>query len=90
MPLCNVIFQFLASAGVYFFTYLGLAMRLALANETLKNMCKQKTKRVLICWWLAFFWVLLEWKPTPVFLPRNPVDRGAWWAAVPKVAKSQT
>ena len=21
---------------------------------------------------------------------RNPVDRGAWWAAVPRVAKSQT
>ena len=44
MPLCNATFQFLASAGVYFSTYLGLAIRLALANETLKNMCKQKAK----------------------------------------------
>ena len=31
-----------------------------------------------------------EWLPTPVFLPENPKDRGAWWAAVPDVAKSRT
>ena len=29
------------------------------------------------------------WYPTPLFLP-GPMDRGAWWAAVHKVAKSQT
>ena len=29
-----------------------------------------------------------KWQPTPVFLP--PVDRGAWWAAVHRVAQSQT
>ena len=29
-------------------------------------------------------------QPTPVFLLRNPVDRGAWWVAVHEVAKSQT
>ena len=22
------------------------------------------------------------WQPTPVFLPENPMDRGAWWATV--------
>ena len=22
------------------------------------------------------------WQPTPVFLPENPMDRGAWWAIV--------
>ena len=27
---------------------------------------------------------------TPVFLPENPMDRGAWWAMVHGVAKSQT
>ena len=28
--------------------------------------------------------------PTPVLLPGNPMDGGAWWAAVHGVAKSQT
>ena len=27
---------------------------------------------------------------TPVLLPENPMDGGAWWAAVHGVAKSQT
>ena len=27
---------------------------------------------------------------TPVFLLENPMDRGAWWATVPEIAKSQT
>ena len=27
---------------------------------------------------------------TPVFLLGNPMDRGAWWATVRGVAKSQT
>ena len=30
------------------------------------------------------------WQPTPVFLPREPMDRGAWWAPVHRVEKSQT
>ena len=31
-----------------------------------------------------------QWQPTPVFLPKNPMDRGAWWAAVHGVTQSQT
>ena len=31
-----------------------------------------------------------QWHPTPVLLPENPMDRGAWQAAVPGVAKSRT
>ena len=31
-----------------------------------------------------------KWQPTPVFLPGNPRDGGAWWAAVYGVAQSQT
>ena len=31
-----------------------------------------------------------KWQPTPVFVHENPMDRGAWWAAVQRVAKSQT
>ena len=31
-----------------------------------------------------------KWQPTPVFLPREFHDRGAWWALVHGVANSQT
>ena len=31
-----------------------------------------------------------KWQPTPVFLPGKSMDRGAWWATVCGVAKSQT
>ena len=31
-----------------------------------------------------------KWQPTPVFLLRNPMDRGAWWATVHGVAERQT
>ena len=31
-----------------------------------------------------------KWQPTPVFLPGNPRDGGAWWAAVSGVAQSRT
>ena len=31
-----------------------------------------------------------KWQPNPVFLPGNPMNRGAWWATVHVVAKSQT
>ena len=30
------------------------------------------------------------WQPTLIFLPGNPMDRGAWWATVHRAAKSQT
>ena len=31
-----------------------------------------------------------QWHPTPVLCLENPMDRGAWWAAVHGVAKSRT
>ena len=31
-----------------------------------------------------------KWQLTPVFLPGNPMDGGAWWAAVHGVAQSRT
>ena len=31
-----------------------------------------------------------KWQPAPVFLPENAMDRGAWWAIVHGVAKTQT
>ena len=31
-----------------------------------------------------------KWQPTPVFLPGESQERGAWWAAVYGVAQSRT
>ena len=31
-----------------------------------------------------------KWQPTPVFLPGQPRNRGAWWAAIYGVTQSQT
>ena len=31
-----------------------------------------------------------QWHPTPVLLPANPIDGGAWWAAVHGVSRSRT
>ena len=31
-----------------------------------------------------------KWPPAPVFFPAKSMDRGAWWAMVHGVAKSQT
>ena len=30
------------------------------------------------------------WQPTPVFLPRNPMDRGAWRTTGHSIEKNQT
>ena len=38
----------------------------------------------------TFMYWTRKWQPTPVFLPENPRDGGAWWAAVSGVAQSQT
>ena len=31
-----------------------------------------------------------KWQPPPVYLPGKPMDRGAWWATIHRVAQSQT
>ena len=31
-----------------------------------------------------------KWQPTAVFLPKKPMDRGAWWAMVQRVTDGQT
>ena len=43
----------------------------------------------LLCLYLSLLW-RRQWHPTPVLLPGKSMDGGAWWAAVPGVAKSQT
>ena len=39
---------------------------------------------------LVFIHWRRKWQPTPVFLPGESQDRGAWWAAIFGVAKSWT
>ena len=39
---------------------------------------------------LTFMHWRRKWQPTPVFLPENPRDGGAWWAAIYRVAQSRT
>ena len=45
---------------------------------------------VLVFFLSGKMYLLVSYQPTPVLLPGNPMDGGAWWAAVHGVAKSQT
>ena len=50
----------------------------------------QKRKRHRFDPWVGKIPWRREWQHTPVFLPGDPMDRGAWQATVHGVAKSQT
>ena len=53
-------------------------------NSRLKNKCdKMKT-------FLFNIKIILKWQSIPVFLPGNPIDRGAWWATVHEITKNQS
>jgi len=39
--------------------------------------------------WIGKIW-RKAWQPPPVFLPGEPMDRGAWWVTVHRVTKNQT
>ena len=39
--------------------------------------------------WVRKFPQRRKWQPNPIFLPRNPMSRGDWWATLHGVAKSQ-
>ena len=62
--------------------------RPSLVPQMVKNLSSlQKTQVQSLLW-------KTPWRraglPTPVFLPENPMDRGAWWATVHGVTKNQT
>ena len=42
---------------------------------------------VYVC---IYIYMRRQWHPTPVLLPGNPMDGGAWKAGVHEVAKSRT
>ena len=46
------------------------------------------TEQLHFTHFILFHW-RRKWQPTPVFLPGNPMDRGAWQATVHGVAKSR-
>ena len=50
----------------------------------------QKTPRLWFNPWVGKIPWRRKWDPTPEFLPRNFMDRGAWGATVHGVTKSQT
>ena len=41
-------------------------------------------------WLFTFMHWRRKWQPTPVFLPENPRDGGAWWAAISGVTQNRT
>ena len=47
-------------------------------------------RRPRFCPWVGKIPQRRAWQSTPVFLPENPMDRGAWRATVHGVAKSRT
>ena len=61
----------------------GSAVKNLIATQEMPEMW------VLASWMGKIPW-RRKWQPTPVFLPGESMDRGAWWATVHGVAKSQT
>ena len=51
--------------------------------------CRRHKRRGLDPWVGKIPWKR-EWQPTQVFLPRNPMDRGAWQAPIHEVVKNLT
>ena len=49
--------------------------------------CKRSKKQGFNPWARKTLW-RRRWQPTPVFLPGNPMDRGAWRATVHRVTES--
>ena len=61
-----------------------------LTNCSANSGDKKDVKRRKFYSWLGKTPWKRAWQPTPVFLPGESLDRGAWWATVHGVAKSQT
>ena len=51
--------------------------------------CRGQRRRGFVSWVGKIPW-RRAWHPSPVFSPGKSHDRGAWWATVHRVAKSQT
>ena len=60
-----------------------------LKKKKKKKICLQCRRPRLDPWIGKIPW-RRKWLPTPVFLPGNAMDRGAWWSTVHGVTKSWT
>ena len=65
-------------------------------NKYTTSLVAQRVRHLPAIWQARFgSWVgkipwKREWQPTPVFLPENPMDGGAWQATVRRVTESDT
>ena len=85
----------------HLFLYFHLQMELKEITYQIfffNSLCLIQSRKVWVwmCEWTEWLGQLCalgrrrQWHPTPVLLPGNPMNGGAWWAAVHGVAKSQT
>ena len=67
-------------------------MQLSLKLRYAHLLLTKKEHKVRIKMTMIIFWMLIYFYPTPLQCSclENPMDGGAWWAAVHGVAKSQT
>ena len=81
----NVSFKTCVSLLIFCFDDLSIGVRGMLKSPTIIVLLSiSPFMSVSVCLWRR------QWHPTPVLLPGTPMNRGAWWAAVHEVAKSQT
>ena len=68
-----------------------IAMRLPswLSGYRIRLQCRSNRRCGFVPWVRKISW-RRKWQPTPVFLPGNPMDRGAWRATVHGVAQNWT
>ena len=78
-----------AETYFYAFAFKLLGLPRGLSSEELA--CQgRRPKRFGFGSWVGKIPWRRKWQPTPVFLPGNPMDRGAWWAPVHGAAESDT
>ena len=64
-------------------------LRASMVAQMIKNLPTMQETRVQSLGWEDLHWKR-ERLPSPVFLPGDPMNRGAWWATACGVAESRT
>ena len=85
---CSLLGGWIVKCGVAFYGVLFCTLGFP-SGLGVKNLLAVQEMQV---WFLGWDDLLEEvWQPTPVFLSMgDPMDRGAWWATVHRVAKDWT
>ena len=63
------------------------ASQVGLSGKEPTCQCRRRKRQGFDPWVRKIPWKR-AWQPTPVFLLENPMDKGAWWAIVHRVAES--